>query len=173
MPRTLVVDRHCSLPQRAFSSIVAGCTHATRLLRAFMVQGLGAIAANRPSAGNWVTVDDIIVGSTGGAKQVRDCLVGCGDDLAEFLQDALKAKISLTKSVVVASSKALTEAIGGRMQLKFSLADFARNLGIDYAASKVTREICKKTSKRLSRLANANSRMRKVKKVLGGKAAGA
>ena len=132
MARTLVVNGHHTLPESFNASIVAGCAHATSMLRAFIIKRMDMVVNDAPFAHIQVTVDDVssfvagrnLKGTAARAARVFDAI-------ADHLQHGLKGNVSMDKTVVLSSSGRMHEAVKERSSCKFRGADAAANLGVD------------------------------------------
>ena len=81
----------------------------------------------------YVYVDDIDIGSSGPARQVLEDTTGATRWLVQYLEVRLKAKVSRQKSRVLATSRALRQALSCRLRaLRLGSGSWAKKLGTNF-----------------------------------------
>ena len=124
MPRSLVWEGSCTAPFRVWASIVAGCAHATTMLKAFLLDALDGLSAKHLQVRLKVTVDDVGLRMHGSNEMIIRQFPKAAKDLVEVMQDDLKAKINFTRTVALGSNRTV------RQGLKRSLGTDNRRSGL-------------------------------------------
>ena len=161
--RVVKVGEAYSKPFCANRTIVAGCAHATALLKAYLRRGLESTVQRWPQVHLEEVVDDLSLQriSTSGAR-VADDLVGAAQHLAGFTKD-LGLQLQGKKCAIVARDSRLTERLVSRLKALGIGRRFAvRIRGSDFAGgsrrSTVVRE------KRINRAKVMGPRLRALRK---------
>ena len=130
-------------------TLVAGCSHATTLLRLCLMGALDTVAQKWPSADLAVVVDDIQFQSMGRAASVGRVLAGAVRMARRYLAEDCHMVVSEPKFVVISSDLELDAQLASR-GLGKSLARTTRNLGVDFAGGRSQR--CQVRKSRLKKL---------------------
>ena len=134
--RRIVRDGAYSMPVHATRTVLAGCTHATALLKCLLMRSLDHITALWSGAKLRVVVDDITMQCVGKRAAVERQMVGAAMDLVNELEGRLRLPISATKTVVMSSAPGISQNVvrsPRRRGLRFCAAKHSRLLGVDYA----------------------------------------
>ncbi|CAE8708612.1 unnamed protein product, partial [Polarella glacialis] len=122
---------------RTKQGILAGCTFAATLLRVLLLSVCDATALHWPSVRLKVFVDDASMQAIGQQEHVVTNLSESTAFLAESLEEDLLMQVSRSKSVLLASSKAVGVRLAARLRVwAFPVVEVAKNLGCDFSAGK-------------------------------------
>ena len=137
-PRVLRLGQAYSTTSQINTSIVAGCSGATFLLRAVLLATVDvawqSLAASALRGSINVFVDDIAI--TLEAKEdepLAPSLAGLALELARGLEDDIGGQISDDKTVILASTTALGDEIAEELSGRWSSVLATKNLGVDFS----------------------------------------
>lgn len=132
--RRLICDGFCSREVRATRSILAGCVHATSLLRCLLLRTLDRISARWTGVTLRVVVDDVTAQLVGTRRQITHRLPLFARDFAAQVQGGLRLPISAQKTCFTASAPATLRVLKKRLKaLGWKGTVHAKLLGVDYA----------------------------------------
>ncbi len=174
-PRMLSLNGALSRPLLADNGIIAGCSFANALTRAYSVEAYDRVAV---AIGDMpvehgaldVFVDDVALTITGTKTQVVAAITEAKDVLKHEIEANLYCDIEMSKAAVVSSDAGLTRILARR------LGDYAgpaparekrratANLGVDYAAGG-RRTVLVQSGKRRKRMRTLQLRSRRLARV--------
>ena len=131
-PRVVKLEGVCSEVVRTSTSIVAGCSAATTMLRVILLQSCDSFTTWSPQVRMKVVVDDISLQAIGSEGEVPPTLARAANKMVDMLQGDLQAEVSVKKSLALGSSAAVEKAICERLRHKLATARSAKNLGVDF-----------------------------------------
>lgn len=137
--RRIVRYGACSSVVNASRSVLAGCTHATALLKSLLMRTLDRVTSVWSGVKLRVVVDDITAQCAGKASLVERNLAGAAAALVKGLQEDLRLPVSVTKTVAMASSNSLAWRLVKKLRslgFGFPAAKHSRLLGVDYASGR-------------------------------------
>ncbi len=118
-PRVLALGGAVTAPLEAEDGLVAGCTFAMALTRAYVTEPMDAAVYQlrplSPSPANVdMYVDDLALEAEGTMREVVDRLTNAASVLRHVIEDQLECRIELSKASVISSSSALTDMLRNR-----------------------------------------------------------
>ena len=126
------------------TSIVAGCAGATTMLRAMLLQACDEVVGECPRVRLKFVVDDISLQALGSPSSVVNQIGRSTNLLVSRLETELGGHVSCKKSVVLASSIELENAVRQNLCSELSGTKLTKNLGVDYScrsrATQVTQQ---------------------------------
>ncbi len=159
-PRVIKVGSACSSPIQLASTIVAGCTFATTLLKVLIIRAMDATAALHNAVRINVNVDDARLQARGRGGSSADLVAAAAPCLIDELQKPqVGLVVSMPKSHGVAATPSLRSKLGAELKKKgMAVKARTRNLGIDFTSggrrrTGVRQERFQKLRKRLHRFA--------------------
>ncbi len=147
-PRVVVVNgvaTHTVLANMA--SVLAGCAHATALMKLTLVDSLEVVVARWPSVNAAVVVDDTQLQMVGRPGAVRFCIMEAPREFREHIESVAGMIVSVGKLEFVTNSAEIYDAVKRKQVLRHTLRKHTRNLGVDYACGR--KLMCKVVNKRL------------------------
>ncbi len=182
-PRMLSLSGALSRPLLAIHGIIAGCSFANALTRAYSMDPYDRVAAaidDLPTEHGAldVFVDDVALTVTGTKAQVMTALVDAKDILQREITDSLYCHVEMSKAAVVSSDAGLTRALAkkfGDLAGPVSARNGRRaatNLGVDYAAGRSRAALAQsgRRKKRMRTLQLRSRRLARVRSLLGRRA---
>ena len=149
--------------------VVAGCAAATTFVKIYTIEPLDSFLLRNPFAQLDVYIDDFHLGAQGTPHGIQSVLVEASEDLALVIQEEFECSISLEKAAVVASSdttlRLVRRGLGEKAGVKTSTA---KNLGVDFAAGRMTcrqRRMSLTRRKRIAKVVRRKQRLRRLVKV--------
>ena len=109
------VDGAVSVVFRIGTSIVAGCTFATTILRMVLIECLDLGFRLYPNVTFYVYVDDIDLGAYGEEDEVVDAVAGATRFLVLAIENSVQAVVSRGKSVVLGSSAGVRDRLQDKL----------------------------------------------------------
>ena len=137
-PRVLRLGDAYSEPLQLTTSIVAGCSGATTLLRAVLLRTCDAAAhlVRELPISLSVVVDDMTVhgqGKLAGEEELAREMAATISTLTGSLEDDVGATISEEKTVILGTSDAVVDDIIAQTGARWAAARAVRNLGMDFS----------------------------------------
>ena len=146
-PRTLALDGNYTQPFQAEAGIVAGCTHATALLRAYTTLSLDKLVYDFPDLRLKVVVDDMTLQMVDELEERLAPHLALGTAaLLDMLSQDLRAVVNTDKTLILASSPRLLDKLHGLIKYQgwdLRKAKSAKNLGIDFACDRAAASVIK------------------------------
>ena len=157
--------------------VVAGCGFATTWVKIYCKGPLDAFQKRHPLVRLDTYVDDFTLSVDAGTDlEARVLVTRAALDLKKVIENELKCKLALDKSVVVASNDKLAQEIADDLGTLGVVPRAATpNLGVDFSVGKKRKSQGAASSKRAGRFQKGVARKKRVKKVrraVGGKQAG-
>ena len=121
------------------SSVVAGCAHATALMKLTLVDTLDHVAELWPAAIATVVVDDTQFHMVGRAGLVRHTIFGATAEFKRHVELVAGMVVSVGKLEIVTNSPEIAGAIRRKGALRHALRRHTRNLGVGYACGKTVK----------------------------------
>ena len=142
-PRVAVLEGAVSAELATDTTIVAGCSGATTLLKAFIIAKFDAIVAKYPTLRYCVMVDDMTIAASGTVARVLRSLPRALHALWTALAAApprgRDLQVSGAKSVAISSDPEVGRRVVARVGSKrMRLVTATKNLGVDDGAGKAT-----------------------------------
>ncbi|CAK0828723.1 unnamed protein product, partial [Prorocentrum cordatum] len=126
------VGEALSLPFTVNSSIVAGCSFATTLLKIVLKNVCGEFMSRWPRLGLALMVDDSTIQALGSEQFVKKALVSGTLQFCRGLE-ALEMKVSRKKCILVASDIKVGRSLQRSLrEFSFKYVPAAKNLGVDF-----------------------------------------
>ncbi len=182
-PRMLSLSGALSRAVVAQHGVIAGCSFANALTRAYSVEACDRVArtiADIPSEDSAMDmyVDDLAVTITGTYNQVVNGMSLAKEALQHEVETTLRCHIETSKAAVATSHAGLTKALArrfGEMAGPSGTRDVRRaavNLGVDYAAGRTRRALAAsgRRRRRMSNLAMKSRRLARIRSMLGRRA---
>ena len=116
--------------------VIAGCAHATALMRLALLESLDTTRERWPLATLTVVVDDTQVQAVGPERLVEHVVKGAARTFCEHARDCARMVVHPGKLCVVATASPLQQAIQRAVGAKASKALSVHNLGIDFAGGR-------------------------------------
>ncbi len=130
--RRISVDKCLTGPAWTLRGVVAGCSLATTVVKLILLEAIDSVVREFPRLRPFVYLDDITLLWRGTRVDQARTLVAAIRRLVAILEGELHAKVSRSKTVIVASAKELARVIkDGIGDLAFQFEDEARLLGVD------------------------------------------
>ena len=137
LPRHVEADGVATRPIWPTRGIAPGCPWAMCLAKVYVLEPMRRQTAAHPDVEHQIFVDDIMAGTEGPSKSVRDQVSAAAADLLELVPTALRSSVANDKIVIVASSNQLGRQLSSDLGLPESMAVRSTILlGGDYAAGR-------------------------------------
>ncbi len=135
-PRVVKIGAECSLPVSLGTTIVAGCTFATTLLKLVLLKALDLTSAAHNLVRLKVYVDDASVQARGLGDRAAKLVAAATRDLIEELQKPeVGLVVSTSKTHGVATNPTLGRQLAARLAASgLTTKSHTKNLGVDFAA---------------------------------------
>ena len=132
-PRILSIDGVVSDVFTIGTSIVAGCTFATRILRVVLIECMDMASRWYPRVRLYVYVDDIDIEAIGDEASVRNDIIGATRCVVLALEHKVEAEVSRTKSIIWASSSQFRQDTSRKiMAMIIEVGVTGKTLGTDF-----------------------------------------
>ena len=136
-PRCVIVDGVATSVVRAvMHGVIAGCAHATALMRLALLESLDTTQKEWPLVQLTVVVDDTQVQAVGPERLVEQVVQGAARTFCDHARSCARLVVHPGKLNVVASATPLQQAIQRAVGAKASKAVSVRNLGVDFSGGR-------------------------------------
>ena len=147
--------------------VVAGCAAATTFVKVYTLDPLDGFLLRNPFAQLDVYIDDFNIGAQGTPTSIQYTLTEAAEDLSGVIQEEFECSISLEKAAVVASSdltlRLVRKGLGG---LSGEHTTTSKNLGVDYAAGRMTCRQSRMSLTRRKRIAKVVRRKQRLRRLV-------
>ena len=136
-PRILMVNGVATARVHALlATVIAGCAHATALMKLSLVDSLDYALGRWPSVQAAVVVDDTQFQVIGTPALVKRAIAGVTKDFRSHIEDVARMLVSVPKLEVLTNCDVVAQGLRRDQMFKGCLNRSTRNLGADYACGR-------------------------------------